>query len=402
MAVEGFEDLDFHVFHRGELPRRISAGNGPLAASAVARQGSLAFRLPGGDAYTYALRDGAIEVIPGDEAADTVIGIDANAWEGLVHDYESAPGLLYGGRVECLRGDAMRFVRWEPGLRALYGGRPVYDPDGVSLQDRNGAPLDPEQTFALDSDSDDMAWFLRAAGYLLVRGAFAAEEIEAFRVEAQELRGEAVKGDKLSWWGRNAGGEEVLCRVTRAADKPRLATLKVDPRIRRLADLADEPLVHSKGEGNGVTVIYKNPDMVEGLSDIPWHRDCGMGGHSVMCPVLICSVFLTPATPETGELRFLPGSWQASCGYLNPASERTPRGARFAAEPGDLTLHYGDVMHAAPAPTGQDLPGYRISAITGFTRSDARNHRGAGSYNDVLHQREDGQIEHLEDLARRS
>ena len=402
MAVEGFEDLDFHGFHRVDLLRRIAAGNGPLAAPAVARQGSLAFRLPAGDAYTYSARNGEIVVTPGDEAADTVIGIEPDAWEGLVHDYESAPGLLYGGRVECLRGDAMRFVRWEPALRALYGGRPIYDPDTLSLKDRRGAPLDAERAFSADAEPEDMAHFLRVAGYLLVRGVFSGAEIEGFLAEAKELRGEAVKGDKLSWWGKNAGGDEVLCRVTRAADKPRLASLTDEPRIRRLVDLADTPLVHSKGEGNGVAVIYKNPDMTEGLSDIPWHRDCGMGGHSVMCPMLICSVYLTPATPETGELRFLPGSWQASCGYMNPASERAPEGARFAAEPGDLSLHYGDVMHAAPAPTRPDLAGYRISAITGFTGAGARNHRGAGSYNDVLHQREDGQVENLEDVARRS
>ena len=152
MAVAGFEDLDFQAFHRDELPRRIAAGNGALAAPAVARQGSLAFRLPGGEAYTYEPRDGAIVVSQGDADADTVIGIAAEAWEGLVHDYESAPGLLYGRRVECLRGDAMRFVRWEPGLRALYGGRPIYDPERASLRDRDGAPLDPERTFALASD----------------------------------------------------------------------------------------------------------------------------------------------------------------------------------------------------------------------------------------------------------
>lgn len=401
MAACGFADLDFHAFHRDELPRRIAAGNGSLAAPAVARTGSLAFRLPNGDGYTYTSLGGTIVVRPGDEAADTVIGISSDAWEGLVHDYESAPGLLYGRRVECLRGDAMRFVRWEPGLRALYGGRPIYDPAHAELTDRRGQPLDPAQTFTLDSDPEEMAHFLRTAGYLLVREAFGREEISEFLAEARELRGEAVKGDKLSWWGRNARGEEVLCRVTRAADKPRLATLMDEPRVRRLVDLADEPLVHRDGEGNGVAVIYKNPEMTEGLSDIPWHRDCGMGGHAVMCPILICSVFLTSANADTGNLRFLPGSWRSSCGYMNPASERTPEGSRFDAEPGDLTLHYGDVMHAAPAPARSDLDGYRVSAITGFARADARNHRGAGSYNDVLHQRDDGQIEHLEDVARR-
>ena len=223
-----------------------------------------------------------------------------------------------------------------------------------------------------------------------------------FLADAQALRGEARKGDKLSWWARNGSGEEVLCRVTRAAARPRLATLPTDARILKLVSLADRPLAHRRGEGNGVTVIYKNPSISEGLSDLPWHRDCGMGGHSLMCPVLIASTFLTPATPETGELRFLPGSWDRSCGFMEATDRRAPRGACFAAQPGDVSIHYGDVMHAAPPPTRNDLPVYRTSAVVGFARPDARIHIGGTSYNQVLHQREDGQIEHLAKVAGRA
>jgi hypothetical protein len=295
----------------------------------------------------------------------------------------------------------MRFVSWEPGLRAIFTGRRVYDP-GEPLADRFGRPLGVERAFTLDDDREDMAHFLRTTGYLLVRRVFSPDEVAGLLEEAGELRSEARKGDKLSWWGRNAAGEEVLCRVTRAAAKPRLATLPSDPRLLRLVALADEPLVHRLGEGNGVTVIYKNPAMKEGLSDIPWHRDCGMGGHSVMCPVLICSAFLTPASPATGELVFLPGSWQRTFGFLEATDARAPRGAHFAAEPGDVSVHYGDVMHAAPPPAQPGLAKYRVSAVVGFARPDARNHRGAKSYNDVLHQREDGQVEHLAQVAERA
>ena len=58
------------------------------------------------------------------------------------------------------------------------------------------------------------------------------------RAEALALRDDARRGDKLSWWGRNAAGEEVLCRVTRGIAKPRLATLASEPRLRALADLS--------------------------------------------------------------------------------------------------------------------------------------------------------------------
>ena len=76
-------------------------------------------------------------------------------------------------------------------------------------------------------------------------------------------------------------------------------------------------------------------------------------------------------------------------------------GASFDARPGDVSLHYGDTMHAAPAPARSDLGHYRISAVTGYARPGARPHRGGKSYNDVLHGREDGQIEHLSEIAKR-
>jgi hypothetical protein len=172
-----------------------------------------------------------------------------------------------------------------------------------------------------------------------------------------------------------------------------------DPRVRRLVGFTGLSLEHKDGEGNGATVIYKNPGIREGLSDLPWHRDCGMGGHSLMCPTLIASVYLTPATPETGELRFLPGSQNASVGFADATDPRAPRGVSVRAEPGDVTLHFGDVMHAAPPPAATGLPRYRTSAIVSFAPPASRVHRGK-SYNEALHRRDDGQIEHLARVAK--
>jgi hypothetical protein len=399
-APTSAEPLDFHRYHREELPALLAAGRGALAAAGARALGSLAFRLPDGDAYTYVPGAAGIDVVAGDAAADTVIELEAELWRNLVGELDAAAGLLYGGRAKCRRGNALRWVAWEPALRAMWSGRPVYRTDELDLRDRRGAPLDPEQTFTLASDREDMAHFLRTAGYLFVRGVFGADEIAALRAEAETLAGEARKGDKLSWWGKNAAGEEVLTRVTRAAAKPGLRALPRDPRLVALKDLADEPLDlrAPPSSEEGVSVIWKRPNMSEGLGDLPWHRDCGMGGHAVMCPVLIASVFLTPATPETGELRMLPGSWQRGCGPIDARHPQAPRGACFAAAPGDVSLHYGDTMHAAPPPARSDLDTYRISAVTGYARSGARAHRGR-HYNEVLHRREDGQIEHLAKIA---
>jgi len=165
-----FAPLDFDGFHREELPRRLAAGRGALARQGeIIELGGLAFRVPGGQAFTYQPCDGGVEVIEGDSGADTVIELDAERWSELVRDLESAPGLLYAGRVRCAKGDAMDFVRWEPALRAIYHGRPIWTAARSDLRDRHGHPLDPSRGFALGDDRADMAHFLRTAGYLLAK-----------------------------------------------------------------------------------------------------------------------------------------------------------------------------------------------------------------------------------------
>jgi len=397
----GFPSLDFADFHRRELPRRLAAGNGAIAAGdALERIGSLAFRLPEGQAFTYVPRAQGVDVVEGDADAKTVIEISREDWEDVVHDLESAPGLLYGGKVKCLRGNAMRFVRWEPGLRAMFHGRPIFDPARVDLRDRDGGPLDPHRSFRLQDHPADMADFLKVAGFLLVRGVFPPDEVAALRRHADRLRALAVEGDKKSWWGKDADGRVVLCRVTHAGRIPELRALPADPRLLRLKNLSHVELVsQAQGTEDGISLLIKNPRMREGLSDLPWHRDCGMGGHAAMCPRLVVSIYLQPSRPETGELKMLPGSHEASYGFADASDPDAPQGVSLAADPGDVSLHYGDIMHAAPPPTG-DGP-FRECLLTGFARPGAYNHRGDKSYNDVLLSREDGQVEHLKKVAER-
>ena len=397
----GFVPIDFARFHQVELPALLAAGRGALAARAAARLDSIALQLHGGPAFTYQPHAGGIDIVSGHDAADTVIEMDLDSWQGLVHELEAPAGLLYARRVRCMRGKAIDLMAWESALRALYNGRPPYDPVNQVLQDRGGRVLDPQATFTLGSDPSTMVDFLHTAGYLFVRNVFPAEDLAAFLDDARHLQEEARPGDKLSWWGKSVGGADVLCRVTRGIGQPHLATLPTDARLQRLKSLADGPLVYKRGEGEGVTVIYKRPAMTEGLGDLPWHRDCGMGGHAVMCPILVISVYLTEATPESGELAMLPGSHRAAFNAHDKGWDPMVHAAHFSARPGDVSLHYSDTVHAAPPPTDPERECYRISAVISFARPDARHHRGEGSYNDVLHQRADGQIEHLETLAKR-
>jgi hypothetical protein len=152
---------------------------------------------------------------------------------------------------------------------------------------------------------------------------------------------------------------------------------------------------------DGVTVLWKRPGVEEGLANLPWHRDCGMGGHASMCPTAVLSVFLGPNTPEAGQLSFLPGSWQKSFPFAEAGDAHAPQGVAPPASAGDVTLHYGDGLHVAPAPTGALGP-YRSCVLIGFARAGGGHHRGLRHYNDALLGAEDGQIEHMSKLVSKS
>ncbi len=389
-----FPDIDFDQYHRQQLPVLLAQGRAELAARAALKLRPFAFRV-GGKSYTYRIEAGAVVLEPGESNASTIIGLSPQHWQDLVHDLESAPGLLYNQLLESTEGDSFQLMQWEPALRAMYRGIPPYDKSMANLCDRRGSALTPDQAYGLDDSDEALVDFLEAAGYLLVKSVFSAKEIEIFRQQSELLRRDAVEGDNISWWGQNAAGEKVVTRVLKASKQPAFAALYQDERVARLGQLPPYDLsAWGSDRVDGVTVVYKNPAMTEGLSDLPWHRDCGMGGHAITCPQTVLSIYLYDATPAQGPLLFLPGSHRACVGFFDPADPDAPEGVTVAAQAGDVTLHYSDVMHAAPAPAGSEGP-FRQSVLLNFA-PQYEQHRGGRHYNDVLLENtQDGQVEHL-------
>jgi ectoine hydroxylase-related dioxygenase (phytanoyl-CoA dioxygenase family) len=389
----------FHRFHREDLPARLAAGNGALAWVDLQHLGTLGLHTPAGT-YTYVPADGTVQVVEGGERADTVIDLDLESFGGLVSDLDTAPGLFYGGRVTVSIGKPLRFVRWEPGLRAMFHGLPIFDPDTTELVDDAGTPLDPTATFAFDEltgQRDEARRFMDAAGYLVVTDVFGADDVDAFRREVAILEQGATPGDGQSWWGRTNAGDEVLTRVLNGADSDVLRGLHHDPRVLQVAAIPPHDLRSRELDGrDAVTVLWKRADVAEGLSDLPWHRDCGMGGHALNCPTAIMTICLTDGSPEAGELRVLPGSHRGSFPFVDGRDVRAPEGVHVAVTAGDVSLHYSDLMHASMPPTSASGP-ERISVLLAFVPPDAGHHRGGRHYNDVLLGDGDGagQVEHL-------
>lgn len=348
-----FPPLDFDAFHREELPRRLAEGNGALAARGLRGLPPLALRLADGRAWTYVPRADRVDLLPGTDGAATQVELPAPAWELFVHEIRSIHGLYYAGELSFARGDFDALNRWEPALRAMLHGRPVFDPAALDLRDRRGAPLDPSRGFGCDDSDAELRHFLRETGYLHVRGVFSREEIEGLREEAGRLAEAARPGDRRSWWTRTGAGETLLCRVNYAGlASARIGALEEDARVRRLAGLGGCIVRAVPDRMDGTFVLFKRPDAREGMADLPWHIDCGLGGHSVFCPSVLVGIQLDAATAETGQLLFVPGTWRSACRQVSdPASEGMPVVA-LETEVGDCTVHIGDSLHAAPPPRG--------------------------------------------------
>lgn len=385
-----FPALDFDRFHRDTLPARLTTPDGQRAARDLRGVAPLAFRLPDGRAYRLAPAGETITVAPGEGDDGTLVELDTAAWQDFVYELATAAGLLYGGRVRFVRGTPADLERWEPAWRALLDGRPIHDPARTTLRDPAGGPLDPHQAFALTDPTAALRHFLHQTGYLLVRGAFARDEVARLTEVVERFQATARPGDGRSWWARREDGNDVLCRlIYLGLVAPEIAALSDDPRLVGLAALAGVPLrpVHDRSDGH--SLVIKNAGVVEGLSDLPWHRDCGLGGHPVTCPAINIGLQLDAASARRGRLLFVPGSWRASCHRTDLS--RAPVVA-IDTEPGDCTVHFGDVLHAAPPPEAGG-PGRRALYVTFFPPQAFDFIPPGRSYNDVIRARVGGQAE---------
>ncbi len=373
-ATLQFPRVDFDTFHRSQLPARIAAGHGHLAAGDIADVAPIAFQLGDGAAYTYQPAGDTVTIVAGIDGAGTVVELTEEAWSDYANELRTCFGLLYADLLRFPRGGFDDLARWDPALRALFHGRPIYDATAALSPDLG-------QSFML-GDADWPSFFAQT-GFVHLRQVFTPADLGPVIDEVERLVAVARPGDGRSWWATRADGDDVCCRVTYTTlASPTIAALADDPRVARLAALGPPGLVPTLDCLDGFAAVLKQPDVVEGLADLPWHQDCGLGGHPVICPGIQIGIQLDAATASSGQLHFLAGSQASSCHPIRPGDDTMPVVA-VDTEPGDVTVHDPHVLHAAPPPTGSG-PGRR-ALYASFVRPETTAYVGAGNaYNDVL------------------
>jgi hypothetical protein len=300
------------------------------------------------DAITYAVERSTIRVDEGPQRGDVVVRLSRQAWDDMVGQVRTVINLLLSGDLAFERGGFEQLADWDPLLRYLHAGIPPYDPARANFAGR-----DPLAAFTLDASDDELAAQLETMGYLHVKAVFDAHEMQVADREIQRLAEEARPGDDRSWWVTAEDGTSALCRLVYATLRSQvLAALENDPRVRRLGTLINPALRAAPDRMEGSAVLLKVPGNTSGLSNIPWHQDCGMGGHAIMCPALTVGIQITGSDSSTGNLQVVPGSHGQAIHYRWEQRLRGVPVVSIDTDPGDVTVHIQDLMHASPQPTG--------------------------------------------------
>jgi hypothetical protein len=356
-VTAGFAAVDFHDFHRVELPRRLAAGVNEQLWWDVAGVAPIAVMLDDGSAYSYVAGPERVMIVPGVvEDAAVVLQMPLEAWRDYVYEFRTRFGLLYSHAVEFLRGDFDRWDEWEPAIRCMYSGRQIYNPAALDLRDLDGSPLDLARSFDLGDDPLRLAHFLRTTGFLVVRRAF-SERLQEISAEVDRLAAEAREGELWSWWASEQSGRRFPYRLLYMAQRSRLiASLDDDPVVRFLIGLsgADVVPVPDRVEGHlAVLKPFGKGAVVSGFASLPWHKDCGLGGCPITCPGVQVGIQLDAANAASSQLWMLAGSAGKVC-HDRPNAQQLEQLPVVAlqTEAGDASVHLTCGLHAGPDPTG--------------------------------------------------
>ena len=324
----------------------------------------LAIETPEG-AWTLVADGDRIEVHPGVMDGASHIRIGLEQLDGLVDDQESVMGWFSSGQLDQPVGRLEHALDWWLVLRAVLDERALYTPGSVSLTEPDGSPLDLHRAFDADDDPADMRAFIEEAGFLHLRRVFTPDEMAQVSADMDMAAPAYAPDDGRSWWARTADGTDRLVRM-QGFDHHSATTagLLDDPRYRMIGTITgDGHVFGEKRADNRIEALVKPIGVVEGISDVPWHKDCSLGRHSYECCGITVGISVTGADAGSGQLRVVAGSHRA---LVWPAFVR--KGADLPmidlpTQTGDVTVHLSCTTHMAQPPVDRE----RRVMYTGFS-----------------------------------
>jgi hypothetical protein len=365
--------VDASEFFAVELPKLI-AEHGDLAVPGAQELNPrpLAIRV-GDESWTLTLDGDAITVSPGDDEAVAIVPLDDEGLTDLVHDIRTPMGFFTGGDLDMPKGRLEDFLDWGVILRSVIDGRAVHTTGDITFDG-----VDLNRAFTLDDDPDEIAAFLGQAGFLHIAGVFTEDEMNAISADMDAAVPSYTPDDGRSWWAKTKDGDDRAVRLQYFHEhSPTTRDLLADDRFLCIGRLTTDG--HKAGEGhlgeNVIEALVKPLGIVQGISDLPWHKDCSLGRHSYRCCSLTVGISVTGADERSGQLRVVAGSHRA---LIQPAFVRRnldlPQ-IDLPTRTGDITVHLSCTLHMSQAPVDRE----RRVMYTGFRLPDDTSRTGGGA-----------------------
>ncbi len=314
---------------------------------------SLTIEVDGSSAWTLSVLDGRALITTATDTGNDILQIDHHQLDDLVTD-QATPMAWFSSGALTLHGRLETLLDWWLVLRgALDGVAPHVG--AMAFRDRRGQPLDLSRAFSLSDSDQDMGHFLEEAGFLHVEGVFSEREMSAISEDIDTAMPGYRRGDGQSWWACTSDGEDRLVRMQGfERHSAPVSSFGTDERLARLAALPGDGHVWGSMQSNSVEALIKPIGIVEGISDVPWHKDCSLGRHSYECCSLTVGVSVTGADANSGQLRAVAGSHRA---LVWPALLRKDSQLPVVDLPtrsGDVTVHLSCTMHMAQPPVNSE------------------------------------------------
>ncbi len=377
--VDGEQDLlDPARFFAHDLPAALDRA-GPLLAEAVS-----VLRLPplvievDGVSWTLEVDGAGVVVRSGNSSGDDAmhLRLDQSQLADLVTDQVTPMGWFSSGAL-ALQGRLERLLDWWLVLRGALDEVAPHVAGPMAFDDADGAALDLTRRFEWDDDDADMERFLGQAGFLHVGGVFTEDEMAAVSADMDRAAPTYTQGDGRSWWARTDDGVDRLVRMQGFdAMSETAATLVADGRLARLGALTGDGHQWGGMESNALEALVKPIGVVQGISDVPWHKDCSLGRHSYECCSLTVGISVTGADANSGQLRVVAGSHRALVWPAFLRRDNTLPVVDLPTTTGDVTVHLSCTMHMAQPPVENErrvmYTGFRLPALRPDAAAAAR------------------------------
>jgi hypothetical protein len=301
----------------------------------------------------------------------------------LAIDQVTPMGWLASGTLDIEGGRLADVLNWWLVVRAALDGTTPHAPGDVALTGSDGEPLDLGRSFTLDDPPDEMRAFLEAAGFLHIAGVYGEDEMAAISADMDRAAPGYRQDDGRSWWATLEDGSPALVRMQGFDhESEAVADLVADDRLQGLAGLTGDGHQWGRRSHNRIEALFKPIGVVQGISDIPWHKDCSLGRHSYDCCGMTVGISVTGADETSGQLRVVAGSHRAlvwPAPVLQPGLDLPV--VDLATQTGDITIHLSCTLHMAQPPVDRPrrvmYTGFGLPSLAPEAAAEARKRLGA-------------------------